>query len=148
MLRIVPCISAGALVVMILSAQAKACAADGGLGGPLTARVLRVIDGDTIAVEVRLWLDLHLTTLVRVAGIDAPELNGSCERERSLANAARTFLDKRLAGNVVRLSDIQRDKYNGRVVADVMMDDGAMLASTLLAEGLASPYGSGRSWCP
>ena len=148
MLRIMPCVSAVALGAMVVSALAKAGAADGELGGPVTARVLRVVDGDTIAVEVRLWLDLHLTTLVRVAEIDAPELDGSCERERSLAEAARTFLDMRLAGSMVRLSDIQRDKYNGRVVAQVMMEDGAMLASALMTEGLASPYGSGRSWCP
>jgi hypothetical protein len=44
------------------------------LPGPIPAELVRVIDGDTIEVRARIWLDLDLTTRVRLAGIDAPEL--------------------------------------------------------------------------
>ena len=63
--------------------------ADSDLPGPIPAALVRVIDGDTIEVRARIWLDLDLTTRVRLAGIDAPELNGACPEERRRAEEAR-----------------------------------------------------------
>ena len=45
-----------------LSATARA---DSDLPGPIPAALVRVIDGDTIEVRARIWLDLDLTTRVR-----------------------------------------------------------------------------------
>jgi Iap family predicted aminopeptidase len=44
-----------------LSATARA---DSDLPGPIPAALVRVIDGDTIEVRARIWLDLDLTTRV------------------------------------------------------------------------------------
>ena len=41
--------------------------------GPFPVRVVRVIDGDTVLVAVRLWFAQTLTERIRIAGIDAPE---------------------------------------------------------------------------
>ena len=58
------------------------------LPGPLPARVVSVIDGDTLEVRVHIWLGQNLDTRVRLAGIDAPELKGKCDREKDLARRA------------------------------------------------------------
>ena len=119
------------------------------LEGPIPAEVLRVIDGDTIEVRVRIWLNQDLTTHVRLDGIDAPELRGSCERERDLARAARDFLATRIEHRDVKLRDIGLDKYGARVVARVEDLEGADLAAALLEARLAERYDGGAkgSWC-
>ncbi len=119
------------------------------LAGPVPATVTAIADGDTIDVVARIWLGQTVATRVRFAGIDAPELRGGCQRERDLAEAARSFVASRLAAPRVELRDIRFGKYAGRVVARVVTADGEDLSAALLAAGLARPYDGGtrRSWC-
>jgi endonuclease YncB( thermonuclease family) len=121
---------------------------DSEIEGPIPAEVVRVIDGDTLTVRARIWIGQDLTTNVRLAGVNAPELRGQCEHERELAERARRFLAARVEGRAVRLRDIGLDKFGGRVVARVE-DEGGDLAAALLAAELAIPYDGGRrgSWC-
>jgi endonuclease YncB( thermonuclease family) len=124
------------------------------LSGPIRARVLRVLDGDTLKVSARIWIGQDVQTRVRLADIDAPELRGACPYERDLALRARAYLAARLEssdGRPVRVSlyDISLGKYGGRVLARVLTEKGENLGNSLLAAGLARPYGGGRrgSWC-
>ncbi len=119
------------------------------LAGPVPATVTAIADGDTIDVVARIWLGQTVATRVRIAGIDAPELRGGCQRERDLAEAARSFVVARLAAPGVELRDIRFGKYAGRVVARVVTADGEDLSAALLAAGLARAYDGGarRSWC-
>ncbi len=120
-----------------------------GVAGPVSARVLRVIDGDTILVRARIWIGQDVETRVRLAGVDTPELHGACARERRLAKAARDFVAAALAGGPVRLRDIRRGKYGGRVLARVFTAEGEDLGALLVAAGLARAYRGGRrgGWC-
>ena len=117
------------------------------LPGPIPAELVRVIDGDTIEVRARIWLDLDLTTRVRLAGIDAPELAGACPEERRLAGLARKRLAALLGRGPVRLADIQRDKYGGRVVAEVLLADGRRASEAMLASGVAALSSAPGGWC-
>jgi len=51
------------------------------LPGPVLARVMTILDGDTLEVQARIWLGQAVTTRVRLDGIDAPELIGKCGAE-------------------------------------------------------------------
>jgi endonuclease YncB( thermonuclease family) len=126
--------------------------ADGGgvpgeIVGPVPAELLRVIDGDTIEVRARIWLDLDLTTRVRLAGIDTPELNGGCAEERRLAEMAKSALGEALGLGPIWLTDIRRDKYGGRVVAEVLLSAVRRAFATMLASGAAAEWGSVPNWC-
>ena len=110
------------------------------LAGPVEATLLRVIDGDTLLVRARVWLDLEVITRVRLRDVNAPELRSRDEDERARAQAARAFVATLTEGAVLRLSEIGQDKYGGRVVARVAVD-GADLGTALLAEGHARPMG-------
>ncbi len=142
---------AGPLSGPLSGAGAQAGAQDR-LAGPVPAQVLSVIDGDTIEVRAVIWLGQVVSTRVRLAGIDAPELRGKCARERALAERARAYLLARLEGGElaqVRLRDIRYGKYAGRVLARVETAAGEDLGRGLMAAGLARPY-AGRaraSWC-
>ena len=119
------------------------------LAGPVWAQVVRVVDGDTIEVRARIWLGQENTTLVRLAGVDAPELRGGCALEKTLAARARGYLSARIEGTEVRLAAIEYGKYAGRVVARVALPGGEDLAAGLIAAGLGRAYdGGGRvAWC-
>ena len=71
------------------------------LPGPISAEVVEVIDGDTLAVRARIWLGQELTVRARIAGIDAPELRGRCAAERDLAVRARAFLIAAVDGHPI-----------------------------------------------
>lgn len=111
--------------------------------GPVDAELISVIDGDTLLVEARPWPQHRVTVLVRIRGIDAPELKAKCESARRAANRARERLGD-LAHGRIRLTNIAGDKYFGRVVADVSTDNADDIGASLLAQGLVKAYDGGR----
>lgn len=119
--------------------------------GPYRATVVRVEDGDSLAVDVALWPGLTQRVTVRVRGIDTPEIHASdlCERmQAQTAMAATQAWVERHQGQVT-LSAVGPDKYAGRVLAEVSAGDDN-LGAGLLAAALAHPYQGGRrgGWCP
>jgi micrococcal nuclease len=118
--------------------------------GPVPAEVVKIIDGDTIAVKARIWLGQDVETHVRILGIDAPELREpQCDKELKLAEAARDRLAAVVAGGRVTLKDIRSDKYGGRVLAEVDTLSGENVADLMLRSGLVRAYGGGerQPWC-
>jgi endonuclease YncB( thermonuclease family) len=113
------------------------------------AEVLRVFDGDTFEARVRIWPNMDVTTRVRLRGVDAPEIHGKCEDERSKAATARDALTRMLAEGNVAISRIGQDKYGGRVDADVSTARTPDVGEALVARGLARRYDGGRrdGWC-
>ncbi len=118
----------------------RAQAASGVLAGPVEARVLRLIDGDTFVAEAFVWPGHSVTVSVRIRGIDAPEMRGRCEAEKAAARAARTMLGRLLGQRRVLVRNIGGDKYYGRVVADVTSAKGSDVAGAMLRLGMAKVY--------
>ena len=119
------------------------------LFGPVTGRVVKVLDGDTIEVVAQIWLGQELRVRVRLRGVDAPELSAPCARARDLARAARTLVAVQIGEGAVTLNAIQYGKYAGRVVARVTAQGGIDLAEALIAAGLGRAYSGGArpDWC-
>ncbi len=140
------------LIAALLALPGVAMAADT-LPGPIQAEVIRIIDGDTIEVRAKIWLDQYIETGVRLAGLDAPELRGKCEREKALARKAKARVEQLVKpGSRVRLTKIREGKYAGRVVAVVSFQylyGQEALATVLIDEGLARRYKGRRrqGWC-
>lgn len=88
--------------------------------------------------------------MVRVAGIDAPEIRARCDKERQLARSARYFVKRLIGQRKITLRNIRQGKYAGRVIATVIDKSGSSLSVKLLDANLARPYKRGRrkSWCP
>lgn len=115
-----------------------------------SARVVHVVDGDTVRVEIAIWQDQAISTSIRLRGIDTPEIRGKCARERELALKAKAALAEILpAGSLITISRIRPDKYGGRYDADVQTSTGRDPAAELIAADLARPYqGAARAgWC-
>jgi len=112
---------------------------------PLSGRVVRIYDGDTLVVDG--------IGEVRLLGIDAPEHEAS-QRDgyyvrrgiapatlRRIAAEAKRYLQRQAQAQTVRLDSdaTERDRY-GRRLAYVYLPDGRLLNRLLLDEGLAVVY--------
>jgi endonuclease YncB( thermonuclease family) len=118
------------------------------LDGPVAADPIRVIDGDSLVVRAHIWLGQTVETIVRVRGIDAPEIDGKCREEKMLATAATDRLRELVADGTLLLSNIEPDKYGGRVLSEVATG-GKDVGAEMLQAGLARPYEGGLrgGWC-
>ena len=86
--------------------------------------VIHVYDGDTITIVSKLPYDASplYRFQVRLAGIDTAEIKGKTEKERELAQEAKSALQKLILNKVVVLKNLKTEKY-GRVLADVYLGD-------------------------
>ncbi len=140
---------AGLALLMALLPSGPGLARKPFLSGPVPARLIRVVDGDTIQVQAFIWLEQFIRIKIRLDGVDTPEMRGRCPLERDLAKRAQLFTRDFLGGGLLKLSHIRRGKYAGRIIARIRNRKGQDLGQALLAAGLGRPY-SGRkrrSWC-
>ena len=94
--------------------------------------VRNVIDGDTVV--------LSDNTIVRLAFIDAPELQYKKAKRQYYAIQAKQFLADRVQGKQVSLEITKKaDRYN-RVIAKVKTADGVDIGSLLVQQGMAFVY--------
>lgn len=109
------------------------------------AKVERVVDADTIVVELDLGMRIYFRTRLRIAGIDAPELS-TPEGKEARAFVAALFDPRVVDYRKVVVATHKPDKY-GRALADVTyLDDQGWrmdLANVLLEQGYARPYDGG-----
>ncbi len=119
------------------------------LKGPVPVAVIRVVDGDTFLARAEVWLGQEITVLVRIRGIDAPEMKAKCESERVAANLALDQLTAILVSHQVELRNISGEKYFGRVLADVIVEDSQDPAALLLGRAMVRPYAGKKRqpWC-
>ncbi len=101
--RVARLLVSSGFAVLLPVAVSMPCLAGQTLAGPYTATVERVIDGDTLAVRVPVWIGQELTVLVRVRGIDAPERKSRCATEQRLAKRASAYLAAMVSGGPVHL---------------------------------------------
>ena len=134
------------LVLLFVSTTASSAPA---MQGPVTAEVIRVLDGDTFDVRAQIWVGHFIETRVRINGIDTPEMRSKCLDEKDKANAAKQALEKMVLQQTVYLIDIENGKYAGRVLAKAQTMDGTDLADAMIKQGYARPYNGGKraGWC-
>jgi micrococcal nuclease len=81
------------------------------------ATIVRVIDGDTVVLNIDLGFKIHHISPCRLAGINAPEMNAKDEKVRAAAVASKEFLSGLLLeGMEVTIISKKLDKYGRPVV--------------------------------
>lgn len=106
------------------------------------ARVVKVVDGDTLHLDVDLGCDIHLGMTVRLAGIDAPEMSTN---EGKVAKAWVEDWLESCTYLIIQTVKDKKEKY-GRYLAYVLDPDQPTLPSLnqqLVNEGLAKLYDGG-----
>lgn len=87
------------------------------------AKVLRVIDGDTIDVELDLGFKIKVFQRLRFAGINAPETRTLDLLEKAEGFKAKQYVIDKIdeAGGYVVVRTNKTGKF-GRYIADIMID--------------------------
>jgi endonuclease YncB( thermonuclease family) len=90
---------------------------DGHAKDPRKCRVLRVLDGDTVEIEVHLRRagGVYLLLHVRIDGINAPEARGATAERGAVFTR---ILQQWMTHSAPQVSLRRMDKYRGRIVGD------------------------------
>ena len=101
-------------------------------GTLVAARVTRVVDGDTIHVD----LD-GVDTTIRLIGIDTPEREGPYTHEECFGREASAYTERALAGREIQLEfDVERTDRYDRTLAYVWLD-GHLFDERIVDDGFA-----------
>lgn len=101
---------------------------------PISVRVVRVIDGDTIEVCCIGWK----RESVRYIGINTPETQHPAKGVEAYGKEAAGANLKLVAGKTVHLEfDVQRRDQYGRLLAYVYLEDGTFVNAWLVEHGYA-----------
>lgn len=107
------------------------------------AKLVRVIDGDTIDVDIDLGFDVWLKKQrIRLAGIDTPESRTRNKAEKVLGLAAKARLTE-LCSEDMEIESLGRGKY-GRILGIPKTSNGLSMCEMLIDEGHAVEYWGGK----
>lgn len=116
-------------------------------------KINRVVDGDTVEVATP-WVPdpLPKKMSIRVFGVDTPEKGhrAQCASEAQRGEAATAFTKKVITDSkTARVAVMSWDKYGGRMLGDIILDNNTSLRALLIQNGFAREYyGEAKtSWC-
>ena len=110
-------------------------------------KLIKVVDGDTIDVEIDLGFDISITQRVRLAGIDTPESRTRDLAEKELGLEVKELLKKKLEEAetiVIKTEKPDSTGKFGRVIGWLHLDhEEVSFNQTLIATGYAWEYDGG-----
>lgn len=107
------------------------------------ARVVEVIDGDTVDVAIDLGFSIQHIVRLRLYGINTPEIRTRDLEEKALGIKATNRVVELVEGKIIRVSTHKTSDKYGRYLADIYIDD-ICINKLLLDEGLAEEYYGGK----
>ena len=107
-------------------------------------KLINVIDGDTIDVDIDLGFDISLLRRVRMAGIDTPESRTTDKAEKVLGLEAKEYLKKMMkdAKTIAIKTELpdSSEKY-GRILGWVYIDNASKsINEQMIEDGYAWGY--------
>lgn len=110
-----------------------------------SAKVMDVIDGDTLDLIVDLGFDVHFRVRVRLHGINTPESRTSDKAEKELGLQAKAYTKDWTTRHPTVFVKTVKDKKEkfGRILAEIYSDEQktACLNEDIIEAGLARKYG-------
>ena len=110
-------------------------------------KVIKVVDGDTIDVEIDLGFDISITQRVRLAGIDTPESRTKDLAEKELGLEVKELLKHKLeeaSTIVIKTEKPDSTGKFGRVLGWLHLDNSEeSFNKTMVASGYAWEYDGG-----
>ena len=107
-------------------------------------QVLKIVDGDTIDVDIDLGFDISFTSRVRLAGIDTPESRTTDKKEKTLGLEVKQRLKDVLSKSssvVIRTEKPDSTEKYGRILGWIFIDGAEKsINEALIADGYAWGY--------
>jgi len=88
-------------------------------------KVNKVVDGDTIDVDIDLGFDISFSSRVRLAGIDTPESRTADKMEKALGLESKEYLKKAIDAAktvVIKTEKMDSSEKYGRILGWVFLD--------------------------
>jgi micrococcal nuclease len=88
-------------------------------------KVTKVVDGDTIDVDIDLGFDISFSSRVRLAGIDTPESRTTDKMEKALGIEAKAYLKNAIDSAksvVIKTEKIDSSEKYGRILGWLFLD--------------------------
>jgi micrococcal nuclease len=110
-------------------------------------KVLKVVDGDTIDVDIDLGFNVSYTQRVRLAGIDTPESRTTDLKEKALGLEVKEYLKHSLEGAedvVIQTEKPDSSEKYGRILGWLFINDEEVsLNEKMINDGYAWEYDGG-----
>jgi micrococcal nuclease len=112
-------------------------------------KVTRVVDGDTVDVDIDLGFGIWLRDeRVRIMGIDTPESRTRDKVEKVFGLAAKNRLKELLGKDAILKTQVDKDGGDakgkfGRILGDFYAPDGRLVTDIMIEEGHCVPYFGG-----
>jgi micrococcal nuclease len=107
-------------------------------------KVSKVVDGDTIDVEIDLGFDISFSSRVRLAGIDTPESRTTDKMEKALGLESKAYLKHEIEAAksvVIKTEKMDSSEKYGRILGWVFLDGSSIsLNEKMIADGYAWAY--------
>jgi len=104
-------------------------------------KVKRIIDGDTIDLDIDLGFGITLTHRVRLKDINAAETRTLNTEEKTKGLAAKEWLKKELSREGEWIIETTKDDKYGRILGTLyLVGDPVTINERMLNEGIAYPY--------
>jgi micrococcal nuclease len=110
-------------------------------------KVLKIVDGDTIDVDIDLGFSVSFTQRVRLAGIDTPESRTTDLKEKALGLEVKEYLKNLLDSAediVIQTEKPDSSEKYGRILGWLFInDEDISLNEKMISEGYAWEYDGG-----
>lgn len=107
-------------------------------------KVTKVVDGDTIDVDIDLGFDISFSSRVRLAGIDTPESRTTDKMEKALGLEAKAYIKHEIEAAktvVIKTEKMDSSEKYGRILGWVYLDDAKVsLNEKMIQDGYAWGY--------
>jgi micrococcal nuclease len=107
-------------------------------------KVTKIVDGDTIDVEIDLGFDISFSSRVRLAGIDTPESRTKDLAEKALGLEAKAYLKHAVDSAktiVIKTEKINSSEKYGRILGWLYLDgDTVSMNDHMINDGHAWGY--------
>jgi micrococcal nuclease len=104
-------------------------------------KINRVIDGDTVDLDIDLGFSITISQRIRLKDIDAPETRTKNLEEKERGLAAKVWLEEQLSreGEWI-IETYKKDKY-GRILGTLyLVGDSVTINEWMINEGIAESY--------
>lgn len=88
-------------------------------------KVNKIVDGDTIDVDIDLGFDISFSSRVRLAGIDTPESRTSDKMEKALGLESKAYLKHAIDSAksvIIKTEKLDSSEKYGRILGWVFLD--------------------------
>jgi micrococcal nuclease len=107
-------------------------------------KVVKVVDGDTVDLEIDLGFSLTKKERCRIAGIDTPECRTRNKEEKQYGQAAKLYMTGLLKNAKELKVRTEKDGKYGRMLGWIYADDNELsLNEQMVVDGYAFKYDGG-----